>query len=265
MLKPLSKKGILVTRPVGVATNLITSISKYGGNAIACPALVIKPFKSDSIVKAISSIDQYTHIVFLSPSSVQHFFSYLNEASVKIPEPTLCAGPGSMTGNLLKKLGVKNVVAPEGIGDTPAMLALPELKAISGGKILFVGGVGSNHAPILEAHMRGAHPEFAACYRRYMPPASDKQQLSKLIKNRKLHAITIYSTLTLKNLLSMIKPYQEPLLKLPCFTIHPKISSTAHQMGLTDVITVEQKNKSMIGALVDYFSSNERKEKTKPL
>ena len=103
------------------------------------------------------------------------------------------AAIGPTTAAELERHGASRVLTPHARYDSESLLALPEMQAVGGQKILIFRGVGGRELLADELRARGADVRFAECYRR-INPQQDASTLSGLWQNRQLHALVVTSS-----------------------------------------------------------------------
>src|SRR5262245_1512255 len=147
--KPLSGRGILVTRPAGQAQRLATLIEAAGGRPILFPAIEIEPLE-----RALPPLEEFDLVVFVSPTAVQCAGARAKGSSVQV------AAVGSGTRRELEAQGFTDVVAPGEGGDSEALLALAELQELEGRRILIIRGEGGRELLADTLASRGAEVEY---------------------------------------------------------------------------------------------------------
>lgn len=232
----LAGRGVLVTRPRGLAEAFAAALERRGARAIVFPAIDIQPLPAP---QALRRAADYDLAIFVSPSAVR-------VASTHIAAwPPAVAAIGSGTRRELEHLGVRNVVAPSARADSEALLA--ELAEVAGKRILIVRGEGGR--PVLGDTLaaRGATVEYAECYRRVRPAADPSALLNAW---RQVHAVTVSSTEAFDNLLAILGA---GWLATPMFVPHPRIADHARASGAAEVLVAGPGDDETIERLVAYF------------
>jgi uroporphyrinogen-III synthase len=102
---------------------------------------------------------------------------------------------------------------------------------------------------------RGATLEYVECYRR-IKPCTDIAPLLSAWAAGKINAITITSSVGLRNLIDMIGETGRMWLKqTPLFVSHERIALTAKKLGLTQVFLTAAGDEGLLRGLVNYFRS----------
>ena len=240
--KPLQGRGIVVTRPAGQAAALAALIEGAGGRAIRFPTIEIVELSE----RAFPSLDGFDLAVFVSPTAVQCGLGRAGAWPAELP----VAAVGKGTRRALEERGVSNVVSPESAADSEALLGLAALQDVAGKKILVVRGEGGRELLGETLAERGAHVEYAACYRR-VPPSADPAPLLSAWDQGRVDAVTLYSVEALDNLHPIAG---ERLQRTPLFVIHERIAEHARAMGAKEVRVAGPGDDEMLGALMAYFA-----------
>ena len=232
----LAGRGVLVTRPRGLAEAFAAALERRGARALVFPAIDIQPLP---VPPALRRAADYDLAIFVSPSAVR-------VASPHIAAwPPAVAAIGSGTRRELANLGIRNIVAPHGGADSEALLA--ELPDVAGKRILIVRGEGGRALLGDTLGARGATVEYAECYRRARPPGDPSALLNAW---HQVHAVTVSSTEGFDNLLAILGA---GWLATPIFVPHPRIADHARARGAAQVLVAGPGDDETIERLVAYF------------
>ena len=247
---PLAGLGILVTRPAHQSEHLAHLIRQAGGNPILFPALEIVDIPDLQPLNAlIDRLDQFDLAIFISPNAVNKAMNLIR-ARRKLPAGLQIAAIGKGSAKVLAQYGVKNVITPKQRFDSEALLAMPEMQAVAGKRIVIFRGDGGRELLGDELSRRGAQLEYAECYRRQKPQV-DNGKLLYLWARNELHAITVTSSEVLHNLFDLVgKLGQQWLKKTPVFVPHERIAEAAREMGLQQVFVTEAGDEAMGAGMV---------------
>jgi uroporphyrinogen-III synthase len=235
----LAGRGVLVTRPRGLAEAFAQAIERRGGRGIVFPAIEIQPLPTPPSLRRAADYDL---AIFISPSAVR-------VASPHIAAwPPMVAAIGSGTRRELEGAGVTGVVAPHTGADSEALLAA--LPGLAGKRVLVVRGQGGR--PLLGDTLtaRGASVEYAECYRR-MRPAADPKPVLAAWRRKELHAVVVSSSEGFDNLLDMLGTAL--LGAMPVFVPHPRVAEHALGKVHGDVQVAGPGDDETIERLVAYF------------
>lgn len=252
---PLAGLGILVTRPAHQAAHLAQLIRLAGGNPILFPTLEIVDLPDlKPLHDLIDRLDTFDLAIFISPNAVNKALNLIRARRALPPRLKIAAiGKGSC--KVLEQFGVKDVIAPKQRFDSEALLELPELKTVDGKYIVIFRGDGGRELLGDELAKRGAHIEYAECYRR-QKPQTDSGKLLYLWARNELDAITVTSAEALHNLFDLAgKLGQQWLKKTPVFVPHERIAETAREMGLERIFVTQAGDEGLVAGVVAWRES----------
>lgn len=255
---PLAGLGILVTRPAHQAAHLAQLIRLAGGNPILFPTLEIVDLPDlKPLHDIIDRLDQFDLAIFISPNAVNKALNLIRARRALPPRLKIAAiGKGSC--KVLEQFGVKDVIAPKQRFDSEALLELPELKTVDGKYIVIFRGDGGRELLGDELAKRGAHIEYAECYRR-QKPQTDSGKLLYLWARNELDAITVTSAEALHNLFDLAgKLGQQWLKKTPVFVPHERIAETAREMGLERIFVTQAGDEGLVAGVIAWRESKAR-------
>ena len=254
---PLSGRGIVVTRPARQAERLAALITAAGGEAMCYPVIEIRDVDDPQpLYELIDRLDDFDLAVFISPNAAHQALVAIRGRRA-LPAMLVLAAVGPGTAKTLAALGVANVVAPGGQGDSEALLALPQLAQPGGKRVVVFRGDGGRELLAEELAARGALVEYATCYRRIRPDL-DPAPLIEAWGRGRLHAVTATSSEGLRNLCEMLGSAGQPYLaQTPIFVTHPRIGQTARELGLSNVIaTTKSGDEGLVAALAEHFTAS---------
>jgi uroporphyrinogen-III synthase len=238
----LAGRGIVLTRPRGLAERLARALEARGARAILFPTIEIELLAPPA---SLARLTEYDLVVFVSPSAVQ---AALHARPPWPPRRAAAIGPG--TRRELEQAGASSVVAPTARADSEALLALPELAHMAGQRVLIVRG---DEGRALLGDMlaaRGARVEYAHCYRRVRPRA-DASALAAAAGSGGIDAIVVGSAQALDNFVAMGGGGW--LATTPLFVPHERIERHARACGAREVVLAGALDDQLIERLVAYF------------
>jgi uroporphyrinogen-III synthase len=236
----LRGRGILVTRPREQAGHLAALIEQAGGRAHLFPAIEIQDLPAPA---ALGRLQDFDLAVFVSPTAAAKVLPWVGTW----PRALRAAAVGAGTRRELERHGVRGVIVPEEGADSEALLAVPEMKAMAGKRVVIFRGEDGRALLGDTLRQRGAHVEYAACYRRLRPAGVRTWQ------EKEIDAITASSSEGLANLFEMLAPAF--LQATPLFVPHPRIAEEARARAVREVVTAGTADEQMRDALVAYFRS----------
>ena len=242
----LGGRGVLVTRPAGVATKLVERIEQAGGRPIVFPAIEILALPRPD---AFDRLGDFALAIFASPTAVERALAAVGRWPPALP----VAAVGEGTRRALERAGVPHVLAPAKGADSESLLATPGLERYSGKRVLIVRGAGGRELLARSLAERGCKVELAECYRR-VRPAADVGPLLAEWQAGKVHAVTVFSSEALDNLAALVG--EARLGSTPLFVSHPRIAERAARRGLRAIIAGPGDD-AMVERLVAYFHGSD--------
>jgi len=255
--RPLRGKNIVVTRPAHQARELAELIRAAGGNPILFPVLEIRDVADlKPLIALIDRLEDFDLAIFISPNAVSKAMNLITARRALPANLAVAAiGPGSV--KELARFGVTAVIAPARRFESEALLALPQLQAMGGKRVVIFRGEGGRELLGDTLKARGARVEYAECYRRGAPDL-DAAPLLKAWARDELDAITVTSSEGLHNLFERVGALGRAWLKkTPVFVPHPRIAEVARGLGLATVIVTEAGDEGLIAGLIDHFGKRD--------
>ena len=256
MSGPLAGKRILVTRPREQAGGLAALICDAGGEAILFPAIEIMDLADLNPFYAIADrLEEFDIAIFISPTAVERAIALLSGRRTGRPWPSrlraVAIGRGSQ--RELEQRGFSQVLAPEGEADSEALLALPGLAEVAGKRVVIFRGQGGRELLGDTLAARGAHVEYAECYRRARP-AQNVSATEPAWARRPLDAVTVSSGEGLANLDAMLSAWRRDwLTESPLFVPHPRIAEEAARRGARETVVAGPGDRETALRLIAYF------------
>lgn len=252
---PLAGRGIVITRPAHQAGSLAARVAAVGGRAILFPVVEIAdPADLTPLNALVDRLHEFDLAVFISPNAVSKAMNLINLRRA-LPARLSFAAVGDASANALRARGVAHVIAPAENFDSEALLALPALREAAGKRVVIFRGEGGREMLRDTLIARGAHVEYAECYRRVRPQL-DPALLLDAWAHDELHAVVVTSSGGLNNLVEMIgKAGKARLAGTPVFVPHVRIAETANMRGLTSVVTTAAGDEGIVAGLCAHFSS----------
>ncbi len=232
----LGGRGVLATRPRELAPGHAARIERAGGRPVLFPAIEIEPLPPSG------PVERSDLAIFVSPTAVAQGARWLGAG-----EKVLAVGAG--TAHEILKFR-EDVNYPAGGADSEALLELPALADVAGKRIVIVRGQGGRSLLGDTLRERGAHVEYAECYRRVRPRADAAPLLAAWVD-----AVTVNSGEALQNLQALLGAEgQKRLRDTPLFVPHARVAAQARAAGVPEVVVAGAGDDEMIERLVAYFS-----------
>lgn len=253
----LAGRAVLVTRPPGMSTQLVALLRAEGGEAVLLPAIeILPPDDTAKLNAAIDRLEGFDIAIFISPTAVAKANAAVR-ARRDWPARLRYAAVGGGTAAALREIGVADVMAPQGRGDSEALAALPELAEVTGRRIVIFRGHGGREALRETLVARGAQVEYAECYRRALPRA-DVGPLMERWAQGGIDAVSVTSAAGLENLFALLGAagVSGPALlrATPVFVPHPRVGEAARNLGVERVIVTGAGDQALAEALASFFA-----------
>ncbi len=253
MTQFLSGRTVLITRPAHQTAALAQKVAAAGGTAFVFPALGIEPVAADRLAEAFAYLATADIAIFVSPNAAQ-FGMVAIRARGGLPHTLQIFAVGPGTARALAERGVEGVVTPDG-QDSEALLALPQLQAVAGRRVMIVRGVGGRALMADTLRERGAQVQFMECYQRTCPHTDPAPLLARWQADG-IDAVTIASAETLRNLALLLgEPGAHLLATTPLFAPHEKIAEAARDFGIAHVIATAGGDAGLLDGLVNWFKN----------
>lgn len=233
MMNSLKGFGIVVTRPADQAKSLSAAIEQHGGEAILFPLIAIAPLAEyHRFEQSISALNQADWAIFISSNAVTHAMPRIIKQFGHIPTKLQFAAIGQKTAQTLANFGVQQVLIPQQRFDSETMLALDEMRDVSGKTIVIFRGVGGREILADTLKQRGAEVIFAECYQR-SNPQTDCVLLAQKWRAKQCHALVVTSSEAMRHLLKMTHNASDDWIRnIQICVNHARIAEEATGLGL---------------------------------
>lgn len=251
-MSPLEGVGVLVTRPAHQAANLARLVGEAGGTAVLFPTLeIVEIADSAALGELIDRLEQFDLAVFVSPNAAEVGLKKVR-ARRTWPTALKVAAVGQGSARELRRLGIPEVLAPDDGNDSESLLALPQLQNVSGWRVVIFRGAGGRETLAEGLRQRGAQVAYAECYRRQVPQCDAAPLLARW-QSGEIGAVTVTSGDCLRNLVAMLGPQAEALVKrTPLFAAHPRIGALAGQLGWDTVFSANRGDGGLVECLIEW-------------
>jgi uroporphyrinogen-III synthase len=246
-----ARPGVLVTRPAGQGDELCAALEGAGFSVHSLPLLQLQPLAELDPVqrRRVLDLDQFSHIIFVSSNAVRLGMAWIESCWPQLPLGLHWYAVGEATARELSAHGVR-VLTPGSEMTSEGVLALPQLQAVAGQRVLIVKGEGGRATLADSLGRRGARVEELACYRR-IPPDLACGELAQKLSQWEIGVVLISSGEGLANLLALLSPAETT--KFAGITLlvpSPRVAQLARAAGFSRVITAENASDSaMLRAL----------------
>lgn len=260
MPEKLQGQHIAITRPEEQAKNLADMIVQQGGSALLFPLIAVSPLENYKIfLQQLGTLHQQDWAIFISTNAVQFGMPRVLQALGHVPQSLRFAAIGPVTAAELKKFAIDDTLTPADRFDSESLLALPEMHDVAGKNVVIFRGAGGRDVLADTLRQRGAHVQFAECYRR-TNPQTDTHLLDEHWHQHRLDAMVITSSEAMRNLLHMTENEAAgelpPWLRLtPLCVNHQRIAELALQKGLKVTVAPAPGDEAMLDCLIQVLSS----------
>jgi uroporphyrinogen-III synthase len=241
--------GIVVTRPRATSEALAAELAREGARVWRFPALALEEIEPDAPLQArLARLADFDLAIFVSANAVERGMALVHRFA-QWPAGLGAAAVGEATAQALRDEGVAPVIAPRERHDSAALLELPRLQSVRGERILVFRGQGGRGELKETLEARGAHVEYAECYRRVKPEA-DPAPLAAALARGEVSAVSVLSGETLENFIAMMG--REAAAALHCVALvvpHPAIGAHRDAQRFARVLVSGHGTPALIDAL----------------
>ncbi|WP_426377417.1 uroporphyrinogen-III C-methyltransferase [Desulforudis sp. 1031] len=254
--RPLFGKRVLVTRAREQASALSEALGELGAEPYEFPTIAIAPPADwGPLDRAIAQAGTFDWIIFTSVNGVKYFFRRLRDLGRDIRElhGVRLAAIGPQTRGVLEGFGLRAAFVPEAFRAEEIARGLKELIK-KDERILLprtdIAPKALNDA-LTEA---GARVTEVTAYRT-LAVDENTGEVRRLLEEGRVHAVTLTSSSTAKNLVRLLGGDAPTLLSgVAVASIGPVTSATARELGLrVDVEASEHTIPGLVRELEKYF------------
>lgn len=251
----LAGRHVVVTRPEAQAGPFCTMLEQAGARVTRFPVIEIRGPEDPAPLRAVlARLPAFDIAVFVSANAVQRV---VTEVLARGPWPGLIrvAAIGASTARALEALGVAPDIVPERRFDSEALLESEALQAVEGLRVVIFRGDGGREHLATTLRSRGAEVVYAEAYRRALPEI-DRRPLCAALQGGEVDAITVTSSESLQNLVTMVgTETREALLRTALVVGAGRVADRAQELGFhAEVVTAEDPtDAAMLQALVARF------------
>ncbi|HUW28195.1 MAG TPA: uroporphyrinogen-III synthase [Sulfuriferula sp.] len=256
MSATLNGRGVLVTRPAHQAAHLAELIVAAAGKPVLFPVLeILDAADLQPLYALIDRLDSFDLAIFISPNAVNKAMNLIKSRR-ELPATLKIAAIGRGSSKELKHFGVTDIIAPSARFDSENLLEMPQLQDVAGQRIAIFRGDGGREVLGNTLAARGAHIEYAECYRRSRPDASAGGLLRKWSRNE-INAVTVTSSEGLRNLYDMLGKLGRQWLKTtPVFVPHQRILEVTRELGLEQGVVTPAGDEGLVQGMIEWFGTH---------
>ncbi len=166
--KKHDRRRVLVTRSQPGAARLAATLEHAGYSVIVRPLIGVEPNVVDTDAREVQRLDRYDMAIFVSEHAVTYGFALIDRYWPRLPAGIRWFAVGATTARALATHDVSaHAPADE---RSEGILAMPELAALAGVRVLIVGGTGGRRELDRSLAERGAQVRRLEVYRRTTLP-----------------------------------------------------------------------------------------------
>ncbi|HKZ18328.1 MAG TPA: uroporphyrinogen-III C-methyltransferase [Geobacteraceae bacterium] len=256
--RPLSGKGILVTRASEQSGEFSRLLSGHGARVFECPAISIVPPESyEGLDQAIGSLNRFDWLIFTSHNALRHFFLRLHALGLDSRALATCkvCSVGPKTAAELAAFGIKADLVPADYKAEGVVEAFGSLET-NGKRALFPRSDRARDIIPVGLRKLGMEVEDPIAYRN-VTPEKMPQDIIEALEGKQIHCAAFTSSSSIENLAVMIG--ENRLLHLlegvAVAAIGPITSSACRDLGLkVDIEPAEYTMERLTDEIVRYFA-----------
>ncbi len=248
--------GVLITRPLQTADELIEAVERRGGRAIRFPVLEILPRSIQAIRTDADALRPADVTIFVSRNAASFGASL---ASGRI------AAVGPSTAAALESAGRTVDILPSEGFDSEHLLEEPELRNATGKVFRIVRGNEGRELLADELEKRGGRVEYLAVYERRLPEYADKELagIAASFDLGEIDAVVVMSVQSLLNLDSLLsancaEALQRTLLVTPAARVLKEAQK--HGADRPAVLAASPRTDDIVDAIMTATSELRRKQ-----
>lgn len=245
----LGGRSVLVTRPIHQADALCEAIAEAGGRPVRFPTLEISgPADPAAVQQQMERAAAYQLLIFISANAVEYAFDLLPDS---LPLAQQIAAVGSATAAALRERGLDPTLVPADHFDSESLLALPQLQAMQGKRVLIIRGNGGRELLADTLRQRGASVDYAEVYQRRLPVRSADNLIAGW--SRLVDIVTVTSREVFDNLLKMLGEAGLPLLQqTPLVVVSERLAEHAASRGCGHIqLATNASDQALLDALCE--------------
>ena len=250
---------VLVTRPAHQAEQICQLIQQAGDTALLFPVLEIQETARPETLNAIlARLAEFDIAIFISANAVDYGLNAAR-AGAGFPTSLKVAAVGLATAKRLAEQQHPADIFPNQNFNSEALLELTPLREVHGKRIVIFRGEGGRELLASELQARGAHVEYAECYRRARPAISS-DLIDKVWASGSVDIILVTSNEGLQNLFDIVtEQYRTRLLGTPLIVVSERAVSLARQLGFTSqiIVAATASDQAMMDALQAWKSASD--------
>jgi uroporphyrinogen-III synthase len=247
---------IWLTRPKHQGQGILQLLNEAGCQSVHQPAIEINAVAPSSeqakhVKQLMLQLDSFKHLIFISTNAVSHGMEQIENYWPQLPIDQHWYGIGKATAKALFQFGVTAKI-PVGEQNSEQLLALPELVAAKGEKVIIFSGVDGRQLLADKLQQLGADVSIAQSYSRDLP-AEHSIDWREALQSAKIGVIMAASTETAKNSLLMAAEVGVEINTIPIIVPGDRAVAATIELGFSRVIKADDaSDHAMIKALAGW-------------
>jgi uroporphyrinogen III methyltransferase/synthase len=218
-------------------------LRESGWRVVHVPTVAIAGIDENSdLERARRGLATYQWVVLTSKRGVAALFDGLQEA---VPRSVRFAAVGATTATALRERGIEVDAQPAlAVGDEiPRAMANHGLRR--GDRVLLARADGAAASLPVQLWLQGADVDDVVAYRTIPAPPDSQKPLISALADPELEAVIFASGSAVRGLVELAGPLVDLARSLRVFTIGPRTSAAARELGFT--VTGEARNPDAVG------------------
>lgn len=224
-----SPPGVLVTRPANQSEQLCRLLETSGCTPLVLPTLAIEPLAPAEPTATLRAALPCDLAIFISANAVRHALPVIAAAGGLAAQCPVAA-VGAASAAALRAAGFSDVLVPDMRFDSEGLLALPELGAVAGRRVVIFRGEEGRRLLAQTLAARGAEVREVVCYRR-RTAVDQAPQLAAWLAEGAIAVLTATSRAGYGALVELAGPQAAALAGLPLAVLAPALAEHARACG----------------------------------
>ena len=256
---PLEGKLVLVTRTREQSQSVVELLERHGAYTAHLPTIqILDPDSWEACDRAIINLRQYDGILFTSKNAVDRFLHRIdavNSDARSVLATRSVYAVGEKTEAALTIAGIHVATTPE-IYSAEELAETFDRADVLGKRFLVPkSNIGRDILPNALRAMDATVDEVVV-YKTVPPQPSELETIRSALNSGEISAVTFFSPSSVRNFLQMMG--HKCLEDVPIAVIGPTTADAAQNLGLTvSIVAQEATSESLVGGLVDHFSSRQ--------
>jgi len=251
-----AKPVVLLTRQRSYLGNMESILSNLEYEPVVVQTLAVEARVDKEIDVVLENLDRYSDLIFVSRNAVEFAMAWLQHNKASIPEHIKVMAVGAETAKHLYTYGIEALFPDQGTG-VEALLAVKNLKDLSGRKILIVRGTYGLKWPAEEMRQRGADVDHVDIYTQKMPD-NGVQAMTQLFRDHdQVTAVFLHSAQSATYFMQLAADKMAGFADAFLVVGSERIAETARSLGWENEIRVAKSptNKHMMKAFSGYLGA----------